>query len=226
MTAVRPTGIHLDRGAFAALILGVLMLCLWRIAPAVAAGDVRAHADAHEHDPHAHHRVMAESAGRYGRSEHFYRIPDVTLIDMAGSKVSLASALDGDSPVLLDFIFTSCTSICPVLSATFSQFQNHIGHGHDKVRMISISIDPEHDSPETLKTYARKFNAGPQWQFLTGSVADIVAVQKAFDAWRGNKMGHQPFTFLRASADAPWVRLDGFASATDLVAEYRRAVSK
>jgi protein SCO1/2 len=145
---------------------------------------------------------------------------------MSGSRVALAALLDGEAPLFLNFIFTSCATICPVMSATFGQVQKRLGPDRENVRMISISIDPEHDTPERLRAYASRHGAGPQWRFLTGDAADIVAVQKAFDAYRGGKMGHEPFTFLRASADAPWVRLDGLGSAADLVAEYRRLVSR
>ena len=92
--------------------------------------------------------------------------------------------------------------------------------------MISITIDPEYDTSARLQAYAARYHAGPQWQFLTGNREDIVAVQKAFDAYRGTKMNHEPLTFLRASVDAPWVRLNGLASAADVVKEYRQLVEK
>jgi protein SCO1/2 len=179
-----------------------------------------------EHDAHAQHRAAAAGPHRYDRSLRSYRIPDVTLLDMTGARVALASALAGDTPVFLNFIFTSCTSICPVMSATFAEVQRQLGTDGRRVRMISISIDPEHDNPQRLSAFARKHGAGPDWRFLTGSSGDIVTVQSAFDAYRGNKMGHAPTTFLRASSADRWVRIDGLASAADLVAEYRRAVAK
>jgi protein SCO1/2 len=176
-------------------------------------------------DAHATHQAAVAGAGRYERSLRHYRVPDVTLIDAAGTKVPLAAVLAGDAPVLLNFIFTTCTSICPVMSATFAEVQRRLGTERGRVRMISITIDPEHDSPERLRAFASKHDAGPRWLFLTGSVPDIVAVQKAFDAYRGGKMSHQPFTLLRAAAREPWVRLEGLASAADVVAEYRRALA-
>jgi protein SCO1/2 len=179
-----------------------------------------------EHDAHAQRRAAAAGPHRYDRSLRSYRIPDVTLLDMTGARVALASALGGDTPVFLNFIFTSCTSICPVMSATFAEVQRQLDADGNRIRMISISIDPEHDNPDQLSAYARKHDAGPDWRFLTGRSADIVAVQNAFNAYRGNKMSHVPSTFLRASASGPWVRIDGFASAADLVAEYRRAIAK
>lgn len=191
-----------------------------------AGGKQHDHEDQHtgQHRKPMHQRVNGESATNYRRSVQSYEIPDVTLMDMNGAQVSLTSALNADSPTMLNFIFTSCTTICPVLSATFSQAQKKLQSRREKFRMISISIDPEHDTPARLKAYAKKHNAGPQWNFFTGTLSDIVAVQKAFDAYRGNKMSHEPLTLMRASADGSWVRLDGFTSTADLVAEYRRAL--
>jgi protein SCO1 len=116
--------------------------------------------------------------------------------------------------------------VCPVLTATFSQVQAALGDERNALRMVSISIDPEHDTPARLAAYAAKFHAGPQWRFLTGSLSDIVAVQKAFDAYRGEKTSHVPLTFLRASPDAPWVRIEGFASAAELVREYHALLAR
>lgn len=162
------------------------------------------------------------ASARYTRTVAHYEAPDVTLVSMDGTRIALASALKQGGPVMLEFIFTTCPTICPVMSSTFSAAQSKLGADLAKVRMISISIDPEHDTPERLRQYARKFKAGPQWVFLTGKTEDIALVQKAFDAYRGSKMRHEPLTFLRAEPTEPWVRLDGLMSATQLVAEYQR----
>ena len=178
-----------------------------------------------EHDPHAHHKHMMEQSG-YKSSSHSYRIPELVLIDMNNNRVSLAEAIGDEEPVMLNFIFTTCTTICPVLTATFSQVQRKLGDEAKNVRMISITIDPEEDTPERLKEYAGRFKAGAGWQFLTGSIEDIVATQKAFDAYRGDKMNHVPLTFIRSSTDGPWVRLEGFTSAAEVVSEYRQQLGQ
>ncbi len=178
-------------------------------------------------DEHAHHRqMMAEKRGKFTRSEHKYTVPDVTLVTMHGARTLLAEQLDIDRPVLLNFIFTTCPTICPVLSATFSEVQEKLADDPVKPGMISITIDPEQDTPKVLLNYAERFRAGPNWQFLTGTLDDIVAVQKAFDAYRGNKMSHEPLTFLRAAPDKPWIRIDGFASAADITQAYRKITCK
>lgn len=178
-----------------------------------------------EDDPHAHHRHMMDQKG-YKRSIHSYDIPQLMLVDMDNNKVSLNDALATDEPVMLNFIFTTCTTICPVLSATFTQVQRELGNEADQVKMISITIDPEYDTPQRLRDYAERFKAGPQWQFYTGSNDDIIAVQKVFDAYRGSKANHEPLTFLRVPEDPQWVRVNGLASAADVVKEYRRLLAE
>lgn len=178
-----------------------------------------------EEDPHAHHRHMMKQAG-YAKSMHRYSIPRLNLVDMHNNTVSVTEILGGEEPVMLNFIFTTCTTICPVLSATFSQVQRKLGADANNVRMISVTIDPEQDTPEKLKEYAGRFNAGSGWQFLTGDLDDIIAIQKAFDAYRGDKMNHLPLAYLRNTPNSPWVRLEGFASANEIVTEYRQLVSQ
>jgi protein SCO1/2 len=164
--------------------------------------------------------LPAASAPRYVRSVTHVSPPLVTLVDSRGARVPLAAALDHAGPVLLQFIFTTCPSVCPVLSTTLSAAQEELGEG---VRMVSISIDPEHDTPARLRDYARRFKAGPQWWLLTGSREDVAAVQKAFGAYRPNKMWHEPLTFLRPAPGRAWVRLAGPLGAAELAAELRWA---
>lgn len=178
---------------------------------------------AEDHSHHHHDHAMPAEQDGYVRTLAAYAVPDVQLVDADGVGVSLRGELaDPDRPVILNFIFTSCAAVCPVMSATFSQVQAALGPQRDAVRMVSISIDPEQDTPAALKAYAGKYGAGPQWQMLTGSRDDSIAVQRAFDVYRGDKMNHQPATFLRAAPGQPWVRLDGFASAADILREVRR----
>jgi protein SCO1/2 len=193
------------------------------------AGEQAGHANGHAHHDPASPESSSPPAGSqagYQRSLASYAIPDVALISSEGREVSLKSALNRRSPVIVNFIFTTCTSICPVMSATFSQLRRELGHEAEGLRLISISIDPEHDTPARLEVYARRYQAGPDWQFLTGERSAIQRVQDAFDAYRGPKVNHVPLTFLRATTDAPWVRIDGFASAADLAREYRHLTAE
>jgi len=170
---------------------------------------------------HAHHARMMERKG-YERTEHDYVVPDVVLTNQDNEPVMLRAALSGAKPVILNFIFTTCTTICPVLSASLAQTQRALGSQAKNVRMISISIDPDYDGPAKLREYASRFHAAEGWQFLTGKRQDILKVLRAFDAYRGDKINHIPLTLLHFAPGGPWIRLEGFASADELVWEYQR----
>jgi protein SCO1/2 len=189
-------------------------------------GDMHDHpmsGDMHDQQQHEHHQ-HAHTADVIRRSEVAYKVPALTLVRQDGTKVEFPAQLDDGHPVILDFIYTSCTSVCPVTSQVFSQLQDELGKDRDKVKMISISIDPEYDTPARLTEYAKKYHAAAEWQHYTGTAQASIAMQKAFDVYRGDKMAHSPVTFLRAAPGKPWVRLDGFATPDMLVREYRELV--
>ncbi|MCG7900431.1 MAG: SCO family protein [Candidatus Thiodiazotropha lotti] len=176
------------------------------------------------HDEHAHHRAMMENKS-YKVNHASYQLPDVKLISHKGEQLQLADILNNDKPVMLNFIFTTCTTICPVLSASFHQVQQILGDEVDTVSMVSITIDPDYDTPEQLMKYSKRFKAGEQWNFYTGSYNDVVTVEKAFDIFRGSKMNHEPITLIRDQGGQHWTRINGLASAEDIVKEYKKIVS-
>jgi protein SCO1 len=159
------------------------------------------------------------------RSTVAYQTPAVTLVREDGKSVSLSHELDDGRPVLLNFIFTTCSSICPLVSQTFAEFQRKLGSEADAVHLMSISIDPEEDTPSRLAEYARKFHAGPEWQHYTGTLAASLAAQRAFDVYRGEKMNHTPVTLMRAAPGKPWLRIEGFVTPDELVHDYRNLLA-
>jgi protein SCO1/2 len=187
--------------------LALLAAALAVLAPALA--------PAHEGAEHGGHALK-----RARRSSVEAQLPAIPLVRDDGQTVSLAQELGDGRPVVLNFVFTSCATICPAMSRIFAQLQERLGTARAaRVHMASVSIDPEQDTPERLAEYARRVHAGPQWRFYTGTAEASVAVQRAMGAYRGDKMDHTPVTFVRASPAGPWVRLDGFASADELLRE-------
>jgi len=168
-------------------------------------------------DHSAHLAAMAKPG--YSVSSERYAIPDVQLIDESGASVTLRSVLEVDKPIAMNFIFTTCTTICPVMTATFAQMRRELGEAGEQLRLVSISIDPEYDRPEKLKAYAEMFHAGPGWAFLTGDGDDLSQVYRAFDSFSGSKMNHQPLTLLKRPRSSSWIRIDGLASSADLAQE-------
>jgi protein SCO1 len=189
-------------------VLATIMVC----------ATARADSDSAAGDEHAHHQ-HAQLAQESARSIAHYRIPDVELLRDDGAKVRLSTEMDDGRPVVLAFIYTSCTTVCPLISHTLSQLQGKLGAARARVHLMSISIDPEQDSLSRLREYARTFHAGPEWQHYTGTLTASQTAQRAFDVYRGNKMDHAPATLIRAVPGGPWVRIDGFATADQLLAE-------
>jgi protein SCO1 len=140
----------------------------------------------------------------------------IDLVDESGRPTTLLQAVGADKPVLVNFIFTTCTTICPVMSAGMSQFLANLGADRDRVRVVTISIDPETDTADVLRAYASRYHAPSSWQFLTGTPAAIDAAQRAFGAYRGGKNNHVAATFVRSSPAGSWIALDGFSSAETL----------
>ena len=175
-------------------------------------------------DPRAHRRHMMKKTS-YKRSIDSYEIRRLYRVDMDPKhKVSLAALLGSVEAVMLNFIFTTYATICPVLSATFLTYN---GNRLTKQKMYgwyrpsipsrilrSNPINTPIDSPEQ------------GWQFLTDDLADIVASQKSFDACRGEKMSHEPLTFLRYRRGDPSIRLEGFTSASEVIAGRRKLLSQ
>jgi len=177
-------------------------------------------------DPHAHHHMhMATTSQKVSTLTADYRVPDINLVRIDGKTVSLPDEMNDGRPVILTFIYTSCTEVCPITSHTFEQLQSKLGSERDKVHMLSISIDPEQDTPQRLSKYARKYNAGPEWNYYTGTSTASIAAQQAFDVYRGDKMNHTPVAFLRAAPGKTWLRVDGFASADELLKDFRTLVA-
>jgi cytochrome oxidase Cu insertion factor (SCO1/SenC/PrrC family) len=105
--------------------------------------------------------------------------PNIPLTTHEGKQVRFFDDLIKDKVVVINFIFTRCPDACPLETARLREVQKILGDRVGKdVFMYSITIDPENDTPEVLKEYAEKFDAGPGWTFLTGKKEDITLLRK------------------------------------------------
>lgn len=128
--------------------------------------------------------------------------PDFSLTSQDGAPVSLA---DFRGKVLaVTFIFTSCADTCPLLTAKMAQVQDALGVDFGKrICFVSITVDPEHDTPAVLKDYAETFGADLNgWAFLTGEPVAIDAVGNRYGIYAGqNSGGGVDHTFLTSIID-------------------------
>jgi len=94
-----------------------------------------------------------------------------------GRELKFYDDLIKDKVVVVMFIYTSCTDICPITTSRMTQIEDKLGDavGRD-IFIISLTVDPEHDTPEKLKAYSKAFGTGPGWTFVTGKPEDIRAI--------------------------------------------------
>jgi protein SCO1 len=146
-------------------------------------------------------RVAADS--RWGATY----FPDVTLTTQDGERVKFYDLIKGRI-VAIDLIYTTCQYACPLESARLARMQQLLGARMGKdVFFISISIDPEHDTPAALKAYAEKYEAGPGWIFLTGDKNDIDRLSKKLGLWSDPTLtqdGHTPMLLIGNEPAGQW----------------------
>ena len=142
-------------------------------------------------------------------------IPDVELLDQDGRKVHFYSDLVKGKTVAINFIFTTCTTICPPMGATFARVQKDLENRD--VQFISVSVDPVTDTPERLKAWRAKFKAGPAWTLVTGDKQKIDELLEALAASTVRREDHSPTTIIGNDALGQWTRAFGLAKPSQLV---------
>lgn len=155
------------------------------------------------------------------------RLPDMTVYDQNGRRLSFYNDLVKGKTVAINFLFTTCTTICPPMAATFRKVQQELGDrvGRD-ILLISISVDPATDVPERLKKFAAKFNAGPGWTFVTGSPPEIDRLLKALGAAVTDKNDHTPMVLVGNDAAGYWTRTYGLAAPAQIVTAITNASAR
>ena len=145
------------------------------------------------------------------------RIPDVTVQDQNGKSLNFYTDLVKGRVVAINFIFTTCTTICPPLTATFRRVQQQLGEQNAQAQLISISVDPAVDTPERLRDFAAKFKAEPGWTFVTGNTPDINSLLQQLGVAVTNKNDHTPMILIGNDTSDYWTRAYGLTSPTKIV---------
>ncbi|MCK1793626.1 SCO family protein [Pseudomonas violetae] len=191
---------------------GLLTLCL------LAAGIGQA--VAHSADEHAGHNMPAKSATSESAQVKF---ADVALVDQTGKAVRLEQDLVSNKIVVMSFIYTSCTTVCPVVSSIMGKVQKQLGaRVGAEVQLVSISIDPQRDDPKRLNDYARSFQNGPGWSWLTGSTQSINETLKGLGTFNGDFKSHAPLILVGDGNSRHWTRYYGFTDPAVLTREVEK----
>ena len=145
------------------------------------------------------------------------QIPDVKVLDQNGQRLNFYTDLVKGRNVAINFIFTTCTSVCPVLTATFRRVQVELEKSQSDIKLISVSVDPTIDTPERLRDFAGKFKVGPGWTFVTGEKSDIDTLLRQLGAGVGNKNDHTSMILIGNDTADVWTRTYGLSSPTVLI---------
>jgi protein SCO1 len=132
-----------------------------------------------------------------------------------------------DKVVLINFVFTQCGDACPLITAKLVQVKRELGEAFGRdLRFISISIDPQHDRPEDLAKFARKFDAvHPDWLFVTGEPASVEQVVKRLGAYTADIEDHSTAIIIGSPRQARWKKVRPDASAKIIAEELRQLLA-
>ena len=118
-----------------------------------------------------------------------------------------------DKIVLLDFIFTQCTDACSPLTQNLGEVQELLGDRVGRaISMVSISVDPEHDTPQVLKEYANKFGVKPGWAFLTGPGDRLYALAHRLGGFASDWHDHSTQVIIGNVPAGQWAKINGLAA--------------
>jgi protein SCO1/2 len=195
-----------------ALALGAAILFALGVAP----GCERAPASPDDGDRVHAALVVQEEARIFPAAD--VMVPDEELVDQDGHPVRIR-ALFADHVVAVNFVFTTCTTICSPMSAIFGRLQHGLGPAMErKVRLVSISLDPATDTPEKLREYADRFDRREGWTFLTGPPDRVARVLRGLGGQALVREGHRPLTLIGSVTERRWQRVHGIAPPDRLAA--------
>ena len=142
---------------------------------------------------------------------------DIVLVNQNGEKMRFYSDLLQGKVVIINSFFATCAGVCLPLNRNLEKVQTHLGARMGKdVHIISISVDPEVDTPARLKAYAKKLNAGPGWYFLTGDRANVEFALKKIGHFVDNKESHLNIFVLGNERTGLWKKAFGLAKSDEL----------
>lgn len=184
------------------------------LAAAALLGEVRAAAG---HDAQ-HHTMPADATAKAAR----VMLYDIELVDFDGKAVRFKSEAVANRIVVVGFIYTNCTTICPVTSAILGDVQERLMErlgerfGRD-VKLITLTVDPATDTPARLKDYAGNFGSPTGWLWLTGDKPKVDKVLAGLGAYAADFTRHSGAVLVGDARSGDWTRFYGIPNAPDIV---------
>ena len=166
-------------------------------------------------EPHDHSHLSNTAESSSPAQKYF---TDVELINQDGKKVHFYSDVLKGKTVIVNAFFTSCTSVCPPMNRNMEKIQEALGDrvGRD-VFLVSMTVDPETDTPARMKEYAKKFHAGSGWLFLTGKKENLDWALYKLGQYVESKDDHQTVLIIGNEPTGLWKKAFGMANVAELV---------
>ncbi|MGB8508725.1 MAG: SCO family protein [Pyrinomonadaceae bacterium] len=166
--------------------------------------------------PHDHAQMQSGTQAAEPSPAQKY-FSDVELLNQDGEKMRFYSDVLKGKTVIVNAFFTTCTSVCPPMNRNLEKVQEALGERLGKdVFIVSISVDPETDTPTRLKEYSRKFHARPGWLFLTGKKENVDWALYKVGQYVEEKNDHTTVIIIGNEATGLWKKAFGLAKAAEL----------
>jgi len=189
-----------------------------RLAAALLLGGLQS-ATAHDAQ---HHATPADAKPDAKPQAAKVMLHDTQLVNSDGQAVRFKSEAIGDRIVIVSFIYTSCTTICPMTSLVFADVQERLFEklgdrfGGD-VKLITLTVDPATDTPERLKDYAGNFGRPGGWLWLTGDKPLVNKVLAGLGAYAPDFTRHSGAILVGDARRGDWIRFYGLPNPSDIV---------
>lgn len=137
---------------------------------------------------------------------------DLALVTQDGEEMRFYSDVLKDQVVLISFIYTNCQGACPLITQKMRAARDLVGEdlGTD-LRLISISIDPERDTPEAMKAFAAAHQADGNWLFLTGAPENVNEVVRKLGQYKPDVESHSTLLIAGNVNHQHWIKIPPMA---------------
>lgn len=152
-------------------------------------------------------------------------LADLPLIDHNGKPVDLYKDYIAGRRIVLHSFFARCEGSCPVMMTTLQALQKQLGPRLGKdVHIVSITVDPDHDTPQVMADYARRVQAKPGWHFLSGSSAQVTTALRRIGQYTDAPENHMNLIIVGNDTSGDWRKVHGLAGVKEVVTEIVEAV--
>ncbi len=209
------------------LLAAVLASAAFAVAPTLAANEHAGHAQ-HDHSQHAghgdqvdHSKHMMQPAEKPSSVK--VKLLDSRMVDQDGVLRKLKSDVIGDKLAVISFAYTSCTTVCPALTALMAKLQAELlESGPSGVQLVTITLDPARDTPARMRAFGKQYDVKPGWVWLTGQTGHVHEVLKGLGAYTPRFEDHPPLVLVGDPVSGNWTRFVGFTDPKELLEKVRQ----